>query len=67
MSEDNAPLPKDDSWLTNCQYRGKMEFARADNSELKEMHPCKNKRIEFVYCETAIKYKLCSEQEVMPS
>jgi|GEM_PF-3388081 len=43
-----------------CQFKGKMEFTRdARKDELKELHVCKNKKIEFVYCETAIKFGLC--------
>jgi hypothetical protein len=46
--------------MTECQYKGKMEFARdARKSELKELHLCKNKKIEFVYCETATHHGLC--------
>ena len=46
--------------MTECKFKGKMEFAGdARKDELKEVHLCKNKKIEFVFCETAILHGLC--------
>jgi hypothetical protein len=43
----------------NCHFCGNSEFVKTDGGSLKEVHPCKNKKIECIFCETAIKYGLC--------
>ena len=52
--------------MTECPFKGTVEFAKDERSgKLKEVHLCKNKGIEFVYCETAIRFRLC-DGEVRP-
>lgn len=47
-----------------CKHLGKMEFAYDGSSgKLKEVHRCKNKQIEFIYCETALKYEVCKQEQ----
>lgn len=49
-----------------CRFKGKKEFAKDERTgRLKEVHLCKNKGLEFVYCETAIRFGLC-DGEVRP-
>jgi hypothetical protein len=44
----------------NCGFLGKVEYAKANTGKLKEVHVCKNKKIEYIYCETAIRHGLCN-------
>lgn len=48
-----------------CRFIGKMEYAETIGGKLMEVHICKNKKIEFIYCETAIKFGLCASHSAI--
>ena len=44
----------------DCKFYGKREFATPMfGGDLIECHRCKNKEIEFIFCETAIRLGVC--------
>ena len=45
--------------VINCKFYGAREFAKGVDGRLKEVHRCRNKNIEFLYCETAKRFKIC--------
>ena len=50
-----------------CQYRSrKTEWVKGVRGDLRQAHLCKNKEIEFIFCEGAIRAGACSGGQVRP-